>query len=70
VVALKRELEFEKNVFRKQSSDNSPIMQLSYRVAHLLRQEGKPFSDRRFLKKEADTYCKKFIRKRKLLLIL
>jgi hypothetical protein len=45
VAALKRGLESQQNVFRKQSNDKS------YSVTHLLAKERKPFFDGKFVRK-------------------
>jgi hypothetical protein len=44
VESLKRGLQSEKNIFRKQSNYTSSALQASYRVAHLLAKQGKPLS--------------------------
>jgi hypothetical protein len=43
VAALKRGLESEEGVFRKQSNDSPSALRASYRVAHLLAEECKHF---------------------------
>jgi hypothetical protein len=51
MAAFKREIESEENVFRKQSSDSFSALRTSYRVAHLLAKESKPFSNEEFVRK-------------------
>jgi len=43
MAALKRSLESQQNVFRKQSNDNSAALRATYRVARLFANESKPF---------------------------
>jgi hypothetical protein len=50
VVALKKELESQKNFFRKQSIDSFCALRACCHVARLLAQESKPFSDVEFLR--------------------
>jgi len=68
VTALKRGLESQQNVFRKQSSESISGLREIYRVAHLLAKESKPLSGR-------ESICKITVKdicpgKKKLLLIL
>jgi hypothetical protein len=50
VAALKRGLEAQQNVFRKQSNDCCSALWASYRITHLLAKESKPFSDGEFVR--------------------
>jgi hypothetical protein len=57
VVALKRGLESQQNVFRKQSSDSSSALRESYRVAHLLAKENNGELVRKYLQRIVQEVC-------------
>jgi hypothetical protein len=66
VVTLKRELESRQNVIRKQSSHSSSALRVSYRVAHLLTKESKPFCNHEIRKKMFSTHsATELLRKKK-----